>query len=517
MMKRLLKTVSSSEIALSACAVFFTLAVVAYIHGKSWRPDTDLSMDSPYHIAMADLFTTAAVQKNFPWTKLSVWENSFYDKELGFHVLLMSVRRWAGVLGRDSESPPFFLETAVLLLIYVVVLTWVLFRLGVKCPGMYVPLAVLPCPLFCMRINMVRPHVLSIVFVLIATAWLCEKESGTCLRRLAALGFVFAYCHSNPHFLLFPAGCYGIATVRSRGLRAFLPCVVSAGGVLAGLTFHPQFPNTFVNWKIQCVDVMWQTMSGRIPDLSSPAELHAPSVGLFVENLALPVMVVVVVATAVYVHRSRCLKHAEKLLLTMIAVSFAGYLFSSRAIEFALPLAVIGVALVCDELIAGRSTSVRAGLLVCFSALCLCLVPLNVRMFSYGHWPIPRGFAAWSRENLEPGTYIANFRCQDFPRLFYAAPEYVYSSGLDPMFAYAARPEEHLLIEKYRRGTLDLPSPERLGELFEGRFMFVSMPFHNSARRMAAAGYTLIYQGADGWCFDLHAPVFDHAIVDPEH
>jgi len=144
----------------------------------------------------------------------------------------------------------------------------------------------------------------------------------------------------------------------------------------------------------------------------------------------------------------------------------------------------------------------------------LPLLPTHDRYLREGHLQIPTGFARWAREmEYPPGTYFGNLFWQDFTRLFYAAPEFHYSYGLDPMFAYAADPERYRVLSRYALRREPFPEPAQLKALLGTRFVFVSHVFFETARAMAQKRYALVYQDTDGWCFDLDAPAVDHGIA----
>ncbi len=500
-----------AEVRFTLYAFVFTASAIAFIHVRTWSPDTDLSIDAPYHIGMADLFSDAALRRRFSWTRLSIWHEQFYDKELGFHALLSGIRRWAGLFGYSGERPPFVLETAVLLLMYMGTLTWALLRLGVKRPAPFIVLGVLACPLFCVRINMVRPHVLSIILTMLTTVRLAAAERDPPFWPVAGFGVLFAYCHSNPHFILFPAGCYAMVTLKQHGWRALRPCAGAVAGVLAGLTIHPQVPNTFLVWKIQCIDVVWQALSGSVP-VRGPLEFGALSPLQMFHNGLLPVMVGACVAGMLPGARWRRMPHANRLVAAMMLVAFAAFFLAGRVIEYALPSAVLMLGLVCEDLFSQRREAFHAAAAAGVFVVCGLLVPLHVDFFRGGHFTMPRQFAVWARANVVPGTYIANLRFEDFPGLFFCAPEFVYSYGLDPMFMYAAHPEEAIVVDRTTRPDSAPPEADVLRRAVRTRYVFVSDRYHKLARKLAEKRYALAYQGVDGWVFDLDAPPVDHRL-----
>ena len=487
---------------------------MALYRAKVWYPDRDVSLDGPYHIAMADLFGQVAWRRTFPATYMSVWATHFADKELGFHFLLCSLRRWAGLFGYRGTAPPFILESACLLLGFLVACAAALKALGVRQGFVFLPLLLFGFPFFTLRVGLVRPHCISIILMVLTAALLTEAvDLKRQMWRLALLGMLFSTFHSNPHFILFPAGCYALVALPERGSRALLPAGAALLGVIAGLTLHPQFPNTFIIWKIQCIDGLVQTLVHRVPEMLPPEELLPPSTAIVLSNLALPVLAALALATAlIRARRGHGIPVALRLFLLLSLLSTAGFFVSRRLIEYAVPFTVLAAALGYRDLFGTRPLRFHVACLTGTLALGVALTPCHVGYLSQGGVPIPRQFAAWARERLPPGARIANFRWDDFAHLFFAAPEYCYSYGIDPQFAYAANPEGYRRIERIFGRYEPLPTGQELRQLLGARLMFVSIRHHPLARYLAQGGIALAYQGVDGWCFDLEAPPVDHRI-----
>ncbi|MBN2451108.1 MAG: hypothetical protein JXR77_12010 [Lentisphaeria bacterium] len=497
--------------------LLFLLAHTAVIRALTWHPDCDISYDAPYHVTMGDLFGSLAWRRTFPPTRQSIWATHFADKEIGFHLLLCSLRRWAGLLGYTGAAPPFVLETA-LLVIGLAVAFWAALRtLHVRQPFLFLPLLLVSCPFFTLRINMVRPHVVSIILMVLTAASLAENANlKRKVWRTAFFGLLFAYFHSNPHFILIPAGCYALVAARHSGWRAFLPAAAGVAGVAVGLTLHPQFPNTFLIWKIQCFDVIRQTLFNTVPELSTPLEFKPPLLLHWRHNAALPILALTVAAALAARQRKR--EHLPRSLVFLALQSLVcclGYILSKRMIEYAWPYTVLAVADVYRLSAGQRPLRFHLKLLALPLVLGLALTPVHMAYFRNAGIPIARQFAEWIRERLPPGTYIANVRWDDFPHLFFAAPEYVYSYGLDPMFAYAANPERYSRIERICGRREPFPPTAELRKLLGSRFAYISIRHPKLARRFAEQGIALPYQGIDGWCFDLDAPPVDHHLGRP--
>ena len=97
---------------------------------------------------------------------------------------------------------------------------------------------------------------------------------------------------------------------------------------------------------------------------------------------------------------------------------------------------------------------------------------------------------------------VANLAWSDFPVLFYSAPQFRYLMGIDPFFAYHRMPERVTRLERFRTGQLRL-SPSELAELCGAQLAFISTYGASLSKQMYEDGYFILYQGPDGWLFDL--------------
>ena len=82
-----------------------------------------------------------------------------------------------------------------------------------------------------------------------------------------------------------------------------------------------------------------------------------------------------------------------------------------------------------------------------------------------------RGGIEWLKANVAPGEMIFNTDWDDFPRLFYFAPEFRYVSGLDPTYLQDQNPELHKLYEEITTGRTEDPGPP-IRERFNARYVF---------------------------------------------
>lgn len=469
--------------------------------------------DSYYHVGMADRFPGACVGKTFPWTTMSIWKDHFYDKELLYHAVLAGLRGYNKLVGL-SLDPPFHFPALIFDLLLIAVFT--AFAASRNIPRLYVfaTALVVLCPFYTQRLLMLRPHVLAIT-IMLAYCW--HLTSARRLWLTFGFGFFTAYAYSNPHFILLPAAVFALLTFRTDRRMAVLVPSMTLAGLLAGLTFHPQFPNTFLLWKIQCVDVIRQTILQESP-VYLGTELYHPTLLWFGQNIAFFLVLLLNGAGLRFLLqriRLRELSFDTSFFLILQLMTTLGVLVSKRVLEYGWPFAALAAGLLFRDLM-------QKGFFERFTAEVREKVELGTNatiagaLLAFGfyviQWVTPyqtgelRDFGEWASKNLPARTAIANPNWSDFPMLFYSAPQFRYSLGIEPMFAYDAMPEKITKLEAFRTGRL-MMSPEELAKLTDARFAFVSMHAWRLARDMHLSGYFFVYQGDDGWLFDLKHPL----------
>jgi hypothetical protein len=466
------------------------------------------SMDSYFHAAMADQGGGFCAGKTFPQLTMSVWEDHFSDKELLYHFILSGVRSGQNFLG-GGVSPPFNIPALFFSLFLILCFVFAAYSFNLRHIWFYSCLLACISPSFTNRITMLRPHVLSIGIMLLLCVW-CYKAF---LNRrfflfIFAAGFLFAWTYSNPHFLLFPAFVFAVAFFKNKGFSVIAVPLFAALGILAGYVFHPQFPNTLYNWKIQCLDVVFQILSGD----KAPVGLGVEVRPFGFDKVILDYALFFIFALNAYLLFELKkwpffkLNKAATAFFIMSCVAVPGVFISGRALEYACPFVVMSFAFALREI--RHSNFLKKHFLHCALPLLFILFVFNGawqfhHLKQKGFMP-PEKFIAWTKSaGFEDGILIANLCWSDFPVLFYGAPEYKYLSGMDPMFSYSRDPERMGKLEKFRCGFIDL-TPLELAKLTDARFVYVSQYGWRLAQKMSKEGYPLVYNSKeDGFLFDL--------------
>lgn len=490
-------------------AILIPFLWLCWVRVESTQAHCEIENDGYYHAMMADLFPEVCTARTFPHLTMSVWKDRFYDKELLYHAALSGVRRYSQALGL-SLAPPFHAPALAFSLL--VVGAFVLAASSWKVPALpfFSILLVAISPAFTYHLLMLRPHNMAIALLLLYCWQIVRIKDVRRLWVAAAFGFVFAYSYSNPHFVLAPAVVYGAILFRKHRALACLIPLATLGGLAAGFVLHPQFPNTFLLWKIQSIDVILQAFQPKA-GVYVGEELSGADRGWMIENSGLLLMLPLN-AAALYFLRGRA--RSETLLCFVLqAGATIGVFFIKRAAEYACPFAALAAGLLLRDLrdagvFARLGPDVRrmsaAAAAVAAAVLLTVLGSRQIQMLKQIRYPEFREFARWAERSLPDGTRIVNLIWGDFPMLFYSAPQFRYTMGLDPMFGYRWNPEKVEKLEKFRTGQL-LLTPRELMELTESRFAFVPSRAAPLAKLLVENGFAVVYRGSDGWLFDLEA------------
>lgn len=197
--------------------------------------------DSAYHLQIARRYAGGDFSDQLSWTRRSLLSESFGDKELLFHLLLVPFARGADPMAGGRVF--LALLDALVLATVGALATRSIGRWGWLLPiGL-----VLGSVEFDWRLVRLRPELLSLILLLLAAAAAAARRP----RLLGALAFVYALSYIAWHALL--GLCviwfllYGLLRREWDPMLVLYPAL----GVGAGLLVHPQFPaNLAVGWAV---------------------------------------------------------------------------------------------------------------------------------------------------------------------------------------------------------------------------------------------------------------------------
>lgn len=453
--------------------------------------------DGYYHVKIAYLYRTGEVQAagaDFHWTRESLWNGAFADKDFLFHMYLLPFTLLAdGPADADGLVIVGKLGNAVLGMLLVLTMFALLRGFGVRRAWLFaISLTVIGGMYFIFRMNLCRSYLISIILAL--TGWLLLAREKRLALFLIAVMYTLAYTAS--HLLLVLAIIRALSelmlgaregSTRMRDLRrnlVLMGCI--AGGIVVGVMLHPHAADLMRMWWVQNVVVlalshgealapMLEGLSSALgvsvnlkPDveLSLGMELDptkGSNVLLNTPLLLLSPILLPLIAAVLGWRPSR-----ETILSSGPALAFfVLYMINTRFIEYAGPFMTLAAALWiggilgCDGYNAWKERRPVWSRAMPISAALIALI-LSAGMWivaSYSYRVADRGevepAARWLHENPQAhGQLVWHDRWDDFTKLFFFASECDYLVGLDPTFFYVNDAQRYRQWVEITRGEV---------------------------------------------------------------
>ena len=199
--------------------------------------------DSYFHLAVAREFAETGYPDGLAWARLSILGETYGDKELLFHLLLVPFAGWMDPIVGGRLALAFFNA-----LIFAII--GLIARNTVGNWGIVVPLFLyITAGSFIARVFRLRPELLSLILLLLVIAAAAKRR----YLWVAVLSAAYALSYTAFQALVGLAGLWTlIEWVREKRFPWKLPLSV-CGGVAAGLLLHPGFPDNLRIWWIQNV------------------------------------------------------------------------------------------------------------------------------------------------------------------------------------------------------------------------------------------------------------------------
>lgn len=366
-------------------------------------PDTD----SYFHLAVAKLYAEQGLVDGLPWARFSAMHETFGDKELLFHLLLIPFTSGDATTGGRLAIAVFNAAIAG-------VITWI--AVGELGPfgALIAPLLYLTAPYFWIRTMRLRPELLSLMlFLLIAAATARRK-----LWTVAALSVALTLSHTAFHVLAAMAVLWFLAT------REWKPAAATLAGVAIGILVHPHFPDNLRIWFLQNVTFL------RMKDvLDVGAEIHPPQItNLLLHNAGWWILAIAAIALW---------KRKSVHFLVLAAVFLVLQLMMERMSTYFFPFATLALAF-----------GVREGkrwLAPIFVIAILVSIPFSLRTARALAARLPpdveRDYAAFGA-SIPPGAKIAA-RWGATDAYVFFAPQGRYLNVLDPVFMAVPHPDAY--------------------------------------------------------------------------
>ncbi len=443
--------------------LLIAIPYVAFVLGylQSSAPHL-VDQDSLYHARFAQMMPTQGFSRSFPWAQESVWKDRFADKEILFHA-------WLAPFCRESHTTGGAKVAAwILALAIVYAFGIILTANGIRWPWLWTALIPALGNHFLFRLQEVRPHLLSILLLLLGLHALLQSR----WRLLAILGFIYSWSYAAPHLLVVFAAIHAVALKAAGERWEWRGLAASAGGVLAGLVINPYVPNDLSQWWIINVRIMIEAWSS-----GGPVRLGEEFQPVSTRSLLLSSTLVGISFIGAFLmaaHAPASISRRSKILLAWAVGGFAMYCMSAKFIEYFAPLALLAVASVASERWEKSMPSFATMAVAGVAAVVLTVMSVRDARGELMRLPTPdlAGAAAWTKKNVPAGETIVHLEWGDFNQLYYYDPTHYYLVGLDPMFMYVRHPKGLQLLEDLRSGRKAL-DVEELYHAFNARYLVV--------------------------------------------
>ena len=421
-----------------------------------------VGIDAYYHVKVSELMMQHGILKDFPWTQVSIWKDKFADKEFLFHVYLMPFLRVFPDLMVAGKVAISVLGGVLFCLFYRLLnqfqirhaLIWTLIAFGVNSN-------------FLQRMCMIRPHVLSVLLILLFVESLWNRR----LWKLLLISVLYPLAYTAAHFLVFITLIYvAILWIHQRELKmSFL--LLTLVGITFGLVIHPQFPNNLKTWYVQ--NALLPVFNwGNNQEFWFVGEVKSQPISTFIGVNGITLFLWGIAMTFLILNR-RNLSSISVFIFILASIFLVMTIVSMRFVEYWMPFTALSVALGITAISPLKSSVLKTGLkigyvgLLSFSlvmyVLAMLLIPLR--------FPLKlEGSAHWLKVNTPEKAIIFTSNWSDFPVLFYFNTENYYLFGLDPVYCYAYDNDVWDLWVSVVSGQSENPS-QKIKDVFRSNYV----------------------------------------------
>ncbi|MFC1610233.1 hypothetical protein ACFL6C_04740 [Myxococcota bacterium] len=460
--------------------------------------------DGYYHIKLAWLIRTEGLPDSFPWAAFSLWNEHFFDKDFGFHLLLIPFTFGDLIFGAKLAAACY--GAAVFTSFYLVL------RLqGIRAPWFWTLLLVSAGGFFGWRVNVPRPQILSVTLSLWAVFFVLRKS----WKGTAAVGCLYALSYAAPLLVVLYALIDWVAGIVCEGdwrRKALIGAVI---GVSVGWIVHPHFPNNFHTLWVQLVHVLGAAWGTVAPDLSLADELKPTDTRSFL----LAHLTVCLTLGAASLAMTRLRGGVDRALLVLFAIANGFFIMtclSRRFVEYWVPFSLWLGALVLSRLLESMSEDppvfwrnirtrriVLAVVLLMTAGLFVRSHLANRRAFARLRPSTVQAEAIWLANHSRQGDLVFTCDWDDAPELFYFNHHNRYLVFLDPTFMYAWRPEIWTAWNRISNG-LERQPVATIQQIFGARYVYCAREFGALTRMLAVhPRVKLRFSGMGGAVFEI--------------
>lgn len=509
------------EIFLLAAAFFVPLLLLGILRTIASFAGGEPGTDAFYHVKMGLLGPEVFCAKEFPVLVSSFWQETFADKELFYHLLLWGLNHLRKLV-TGEEGAPFHFQTLFFCGLALAGFIRCLYCLRIPPSIIFLASLLLPfsASSFAYRFLMLRPHVYSLFLLLLYTSFLAEEKWNRKGKAILSLlmGIFYSWSYSNSHFLLIPACFYSFFDWReSREKKAFFLPLFTAAGLFLGGILHPQFPNTFLIWKVQGIDAMLGPLAGMgFSSRLAPMEMQPGGIRWHLNNIPFYILLyfILLLFCRLRERGKTGFSPVEKMIFLMGVLFSCGLFFALRSVEIAAPFVVLSFAVLLKRVFAEKLSIPllpyadfplkRYCLLLLFTLLFLLQTSLFLLGSAY-RTKSPGTIAEYLQWNNPSGRVVCNLDWGDFPAMFFASGMKLSQLwGMDPVFSYKKDPKLAREIERAVINSIYVPGMDRkLHELTGGYFAFLLSHRKTFIRNLKRQNWKVVFENEEGAVFAL--------------
>ncbi len=457
--------------------------------------------DGYYHIRWSSILWQSLVSGHglpeFKWLPLTILNPQDYnDHHFLFHLLQIPFL-WFFEPVTAAKVAAVFYATLAVFSVY-----WLLFYYKIE----YLPIwlgALLTCANpFYYRMNMAKAPPLTIIFSVIGIYLLFERK----YFWLLPLMFLFTWTYSLFPLLWFAALIWTAIVAWNERKFEWRPLGYTTIGLILGNIIHPYFPN---NIKLFIQHLAMKIRMGNY-DVPVGGEWYSYQAVELLTHLPIALLAMLV-GYILFIPKARKLSEKATFFLLFVTPLLVAQFIAKRYAEYFPPFAILFAAFSWQaffikdfealpedfrreiEPLLDKTNKqplfhdkLKTALVITIGVFFFILVLFNYRGVDLG-WFKQEGLietirnnepndkyrraTEWAKANIPENEIIFNCNWDDFPKLFYFAPEHRYVYGLDPNYLYSKSPELYKSLRDITEGKVDDPGPI-IREKFGARYVF---------------------------------------------
>jgi len=403
------------------------------------------SSDDPYYHAKHALLIEQSGQLNLikPWLEFQFFNYAPTDLWWGFHLGMALFIHFFGLF-LGVEIFVSFLAALVFLVFYLV-----LSGLKIKYASVWTGLLFFSSTIFCYRLFLERPHLLSMIVFPLAIYYLIKNKN----FWLFILSLIYILFYHLAPLIILLAGLYIAVDAYYKKQINLQPLIASAGGILAGIIIHPAGLNYLYVMFVVSFKIFFLKFSG--VNLNIGGELQFISFFEFLKANFL-VLCFYILAVVIFLSLKKRSSRPEISCFLFLYSSFwfVVSLLVPRGVEYWLPAVFLFVTFIFNDFIktdefyqikhslAGKINFKITGFFL-ISVLVLIIFNNLSNIYCDLYYNSAKELSAnyeqanlWLKANSEKGSVIFYDNWSMWPMMFYYNDYNHYITGMDPTLLY---------------------------------------------------------------------------------